>query len=87
MQEVSLVDRMIERANREGCVNQEEYDAWQKVKTVLAQQSTNTGSPKLPSFIELCESVEASHIGTLSDRERLVVNRVRDIIGRKQHNT
>jgi hypothetical protein len=47
----------------------------------------NTASPKLPSFIELCESVEKSHIGTLSDRERLVVNRVRDIIGRQQHNT
>jgi len=45
--------------------------------------STNTGSPKFPTLIELCESVERSYIGVLSDRERLVVNRVRDIIGRQ----
>jgi hypothetical protein len=47
----------------------------------------NTCVMPFPTFIELCESVEKSHIGTLSDRERLVVNRVRDIIGRQQHNT
>ena len=48
-----------------------------------SKTSANTASPKYPTLIELCESVERSYIGVLSDRERLVVNRVRDIIGRQ----
>jgi hypothetical protein len=45
------------------------------------KSSHNTDSPKLPTFIEICELVERSHVGTLSERELMIVNRVRDIVG------
>jgi hypothetical protein len=32
------------------------------------------------SHVELCELIEKSHIGELSDREKLIVNRARHII-------
>jgi hypothetical protein len=67
--------------------DQVNYAACKRKAAELAATTANTCVMPLPTFIELCESVEKSHIGTLSDRERLVVNRVRDIIGRQQHNT
>ena len=44
-----------------------EIDALLKAKELDAT-TANTCVMPLPTFIELCESVEKSHIGTLSDR-------------------
>lgn len=46
MKEVTLIDRAIERATKEGCIDQEEYEAWKNLKAELARISHSTGSAK-----------------------------------------